>query len=518
MFKKLVTIVTFFVTFYAAQAHAFTAVWSTSYNGTTNNYDSYSGVARDSSDNVYAVGASSNGVNNIDGLLSKYNSAGLLQLTTTYDSGLRVNNFFNAVTVDAADNIVVVGTERLSTASLRMGAVVRKYNPSGTLLFHSTYNSTTNAGFDAVDVDTNSNVWAVGMVDNNKALIQKYNSSGLLLFTTYYKNALNESVFSSIQRFRGVVVDTSGFVYSAGFQVVADTVSFPGTNSNVKYLLEAGLLQKRDSAGNLIWSTIYQDLRLNDNHFNAIAIDTGGNIVVAGGINKTGEALNFLVNKYDINGLLLQTTSYNSHLFVKDPVTVATTENIVLASTQVIDGVLVNFNDRVLVLNQSTATENGIYKVSTGTWARSTDADQNFEVVQGLFTTVLKGTSHGGLGYALITNDPITLGSTPLTFSLSANGYNYDEAFGVGVDSSNNTIVAGITDRADLLQNKNLLILKYNPTGTLLTDSTSYNLLRLNNPEGGTALTIDSADKVLSVGYEYNVDRLSDGLVRKLAQ
>lgn len=59
----------------------------------------------------------------------------------------------------------------------------------------------------------------------------------------------------------------------------------------------------------------------------------------------------------------------------KNPVLVATTANITLSGTQTIDGVAVVAGNRVLVKNQSTAAENGIYVVDSGAWTRATDAD-----------------------------------------------------------------------------------------------------------------------------------------------
>ena len=46
---------------------------------------------------------------------------------------------------------------------------------------------------------------------------------------------------------------------------------------------------------------------------------------------------------------------------IKQPCRVATTANLTLSGTQTIDGVAVVADDRVLVKNQTTATQNGIY-------------------------------------------------------------------------------------------------------------------------------------------------------------
>jgi hypothetical protein len=100
---------------------------------------------------------------------------------------------------------------------------------------------------------------------------------------------------------------------------------------------------------------------------------------------------------------------------VKAPVKAATTGNITLSGEQTIDGVAVVANDRVLVKNQTTATENGIYCVSADAWVRTKDFNGNRDVVQGTLIFVTGGTNEG---YHQVTNSgTITIGTTELTFS-----------------------------------------------------------------------------------------------------
>lgn len=65
----------------------------------------------------------------------------------------------------------------------------------------------------------------------------------------------------------------------------------------------------------------------------------------------------------------------------KAQVEAATTSDITLSGEQTIDGVVLTSGDRVLVKDQSDATENGIYVVSSGAWSRSLDADTFAELV-----------------------------------------------------------------------------------------------------------------------------------------
>lgn len=104
-------------------------------------------------------------------------------------------------------------------------------------------------------------------------------------------------------------------------------------------------------------------------------------------------------------------------LSVKTPVTAGSTASLALSGTQTIDGVAVTAGQRVLVKNQNDPTVNGIYDCASSAWSRSTDSDTSGEMPSGVFTLVSSGTTLGGSGWVLSTPNPITLGTSSLTFS-----------------------------------------------------------------------------------------------------
>lgn len=112
-----------------------------------------------------------------------------------------------------------------------------------------------------------------------------------------------------------------------------------------------------------------------------------------------------------------------SGLDVKQSVRAATTAPINIASDlepgDTIDtSVTLAEGDRVLVKNQSTASENGIYVVqSSGAAVRATDFDSDAEVTPGAFTFVEEGTANADSGWVLATNGSITVGTTGLVFN-----------------------------------------------------------------------------------------------------
>jgi hypothetical protein len=105
----------------------------------------------------------------------------------------------------------------------------------------------------------------------------------------------------------------------------------------------------------------------------------------------------------------------------KTNVLVATTANITLSGTQIIDGVTVAAGDRILVKNQATAAQNGIYIVQSGAWVRSTDADTAAELAAAI-VPVTTGTTNGGLFYATGFKASNALGTDAVTFSQIGSG------------------------------------------------------------------------------------------------
>jgi hypothetical protein len=102
-------------------------------------------------------------------------------------------------------------------------------------------------------------------------------------------------------------------------------------------------------------------------------------------------------------------------LDVKGSCRAATTANITLSGTQTVDGVSLIAGDRVLVKDQSTAADNGIYVVASGAWSRSADADTFAELV-GAFTFIEQGTTNDNSGWVCTSPAGGTLGVTAVTF------------------------------------------------------------------------------------------------------
>lgn len=96
-------------------------------------------------------------------------------------------------------------------------------------------------------------------------------------------------------------------------------------------------------------------------------------------------------------------------------VTVATKANITLSGEQTIDGVLTS-STRILVKDQSTASENGVYVTAAGAWTRATDSDTAGEYLLGYAYPVISGTTQANTVWIQTSTDVVTLGTDSITY------------------------------------------------------------------------------------------------------
>ena len=97
-------------------------------------------------------------------------------------------------------------------------------------------------------------------------------------------------------------------------------------------------------------------------------------------------------------------------------VKVATTGNVTLSGLGVFDGVTLAAGDLVLVKDQTTQSQNGVYVADSASWTRATWADAPGELA-GLVVAVSHGTANGGkLYYSEFPSDG-ALATDPVVFS-----------------------------------------------------------------------------------------------------
>ncbi len=169
-------------------------------------------------------------------------------------------------------------------------------------------------------------------------------------------------------------------------------------------------------------------------------------------------------------------------LDIKDSVKVATTANITLSGTQTIDGVAVSADERVLVKDQSTSSQNGLYLCKASTWARTDDLAAGVDAA-GAFAFVEQGTVNADNAFVCSSDKgSAVVGTNNLTFvQFSGAG---QVIAGNGLDKSGNTL------SLDLKSNGGLVI-ESTELAVDLGASSITNTLAIAN--GGTGATSASA-------------------------
>lgn len=162
--------------------------------------------------------------------------------------------------------------------------------------------------------------------------------------------------------------------------------------------------------------------------------------------------------------------SVASGLDVKQSVRAASTGNVTISGPGAsVDGVSLSSGDRVLLKNQSSGSENGIYvwNGSASAMTRATDMDGAAEFV-GSFFFVEEGTINSDQGFVCSTDGTITVDTTAIAFTqftgtgqltagngLSKSGntfnVNVDDVY-VKIDGSDNLTVKGTTTTGQVLR------------------------------------------------------------------
>jgi len=255
---------------------------------------------------------------------------------------------------------------------------------------------------------------------------------------------------------------------------------------------------------------------------------TGTVVVPSGYEGRAGFTSQSLVNKTYVDQVA-------NGLDVKASVRVATTANLasnynnsagtLTASSNgaiAIDGVTLVLNNRVLVKDQTTATQNGFYKVTTvgsGSAAfvltRTPDANEASEITGGAFTFVEEGTANADNGYVATHNGTPTLGTDNITFD-QFSGAGQISA-GAALTKNGNTIDVAVDDSSiqvsgDAIQVKALGITNGMLAGSIANAKLANSSVTINSTAValGGSITLDTGDFAESGNLFYTDERVDD--------
>lgn len=247
------------------------------------NADGATGVTVDADGNVLVVGFTQGDLHperfgETDAFVRKLD--GYLDVMWSHQFGAAGHNGATGVAVDADGNVLVTGwlnDGQGSPDGPKNDAFIRKYGPTGTLLWEDRFGTNEADAGTAVAVDSHGNVLVVGTTSGDlaapqagfvDAFVRLYGPNGAVKWTDQFGGASNDAA-------RSAVVDTDG-----GFLVLGSA----GLALDGAFVENTGMFIRKYAAdGTVVWT--YQFGSGFDDSPAGIVLDAAGNIYVAGGTN-----------------------------------------------------------------------------------------------------------------------------------------------------------------------------------------------------------------------------------------
>jgi hypothetical protein len=250
---------------------------------TNSSNDVGSGVAVDSSGNMFVSARSTSSSSNPRLEFAKFNSSGAVQFQKQFTQDMHPSYYENDVTLDSSGNIYTGFSQLVNGYG---GYVVTKHNSSGVIQWQRKFGQNTDTFIRQVKVDSSGNVYANGIgahpsIGYQHTLI-KYNSSGTYQWGKYIKAEGS-----------GIAIDSSGNVYAGGF---SGSQSAPGV-----YYLQ---MLKYDTSGSLQWSYGIKNPNNTDSYGTSLAVDSSDNIYGTGIGQNGGGTYHTMVFKRNSSGTL----------------------------------------------------------------------------------------------------------------------------------------------------------------------------------------------------------------------
>ena len=321
------------------------------------------------------------------------------------------------------------------------------------------------------------------------------NVSGTVITTGNLSDITDIGVFTSTIVMEGATADSFELTLSAGDPTADRTVTFPDATGTLALTTDipAGVVTESGTqtlTNKTLTGPVVSGLTISDS---SIIIEGSTANAFETTLAVTDPTADRTITFPDETGTVALTSYVDSvaqGLHIHASAVAATTANITLATDvengDVLDGVTLATGNRILVKNQSTASENGIYVVAaSGAPTRATDFDSSAEIQGGDFIFVTGGTVNDNTGYVQ-TSVVTTVGTDPITFSQFSGAGTFTAGTGLTLTGSVFSIDTAITadlSTAQTLTNKTLgsaiatTALTLNATAELRladTDSTHY--------------------------------------------
>ena len=292
------------------------SLWNQRYEGPGAGADNAFAIGLDSSGNVFVTGSSVGAGGLADYVTLKYSNDGIPLWTNRYHGPAGRPDGAKALAIDNQGNVVVTGAS--AGGGNQSDCVTIKYSNAGVPLWTNRLICDDSSIGTGVQVDAGRNVFVSAYTYYSGLVTLKLSASGAPVWTNYFAETANSYSYAS-----GIGVDGNGNVFIAGIST--------GTGTGEDWVTLA-----YSNSGDPLWTNIYDGPSSGDDHANALAIDSSGNIFVTGDdVNGSGTE-EFLTIKYSNDGVPIWTNSYpgtSAHDVAVDP-----KDNVIVTGTETGNG------------------------------------------------------------------------------------------------------------------------------------------------------------------------------------
>ena len=468
--------------------------------------DMANAITVDAAGNVVAAGATANSGTGRNFTVVKFDGASGVELWRQVLLGTAVssNDVANVVTVDAMGNVVAAGVT--SDGCMQCTVVVKLDGVSGAELWRQVLKGTGQSGsneINAVSVDAASNVVAAGATGNsgtgqNFTVVKFDGASGVELWRQVLPGTA--STVSSSDAAHAVSVDSAGNVVAAG------ATTNTGTSQDVTVIKLDG------ASGAELWRQVIAATGDGRDVANAVSVDSAGNVVAAGRLSPDFRTSDFLVIKLDgASGVQLWRQALRGSGSLPINFSDARAVTVDAAGNVVAAGMTASLYFTVVKFDGASGVElwrQDLTGTSTGGNATVTvDAAGN---VIAAGETVNSGT---GNGFTVLKVDGISGAELLHQVITGTGGSSRDAGNAVTVDSTGHVVAAGVTENTST--GRNFTVVKVDGASgvelwrQVITGTDARGLDTAN------ALTVDSAGNVIAAGVIRNSDTDRDFTVIK---
>lgn len=275
-------------------------IWQETYTAPIIQQDEVTCATLDTSGNIYIGGYTYvTNFSDLDMLLVKYSSFGILQWSKRYNDSSNKTDYIRAITTGMHGNVYVTG---VSTGT-GYDYLTIKYNSLGDTLWTARYNGpdTTIGSYDepwAIVVDHQGNVYVTGESYSPTTGFDwatvKYDSSGRMEWVKRYDGILGSTDENSYD----LTLDHSGNIIVTGYS--------PGNMTSADFLTI-----KYDQSGDTLWTARYNGTGNAYDYATKVRVDSADNIYITGRSDGLNTQEDFATVKYDSNGNQLWVRRYD---------------------------------------------------------------------------------------------------------------------------------------------------------------------------------------------------------------